>query len=125
MEFSVCKKFEISYAHHLPGYEGPCETLHGHNAIIELTYTSKSLSVMGMVKDFSDIKAGLEDKVKKKMDHKCLNDIPFFYKRAPTAEHMCLYIVQELADDVERYELSCIRVWEDRDSYAELKIKAD
>jgi hypothetical protein len=38
---------------------------------------------------------------------------------------MCLYIVQELADDVERYELSCIRVWEDRDSYAELKIKAD
>lgn len=125
---SVCKRFEISYAHYLQEYNGKCKNIHGHNAIIELKF-SESLSVfsftendIGMVIDFGEIKNTIEKMIKENLDHNFLNEIPFFNDKRPTAENMCIYIQDLVLSYFPEYSklLTSIKVWEDRDSYAEI-----
>jgi len=127
---SVCKIFEISYAHWLQDYDGKCAEMHGHNAMIELEFKDSVISPQGnqqhfpnsgMVLDFSAIKEGAEQKVKETFDHKCINSIPYFKKYRPTAENMIIYIRNEILPENHFPTLTRIRFWEDRDSYAEWK----
>lgn len=127
---SVCKRFEISYAHHLQDYPGKCEHLHGHNAIVELEFTEhificgefhsngKHKAASGMVHDFTEIKNEAERRIKDTLDHKCLNDI-FQSRQRPTAENLCVFIANLIFNDTPFANLTRVRVWEDRDSYAE------
>lgn len=131
---SVCKQFEISYAHHLQDYPGKCKQLHGHNAIVELEFTqhvsafhelmkseSGHYAISGMIHDFTEIKNEVEAEIKDVLDHQCLNDLPGFHKKRPTAENLCFLIVDiVLQSTPPRFQnLSRVRVWEDRDSFAE------
>jgi len=134
MMVSVTKVFEISYAHYLQDYEGKCKNLHGHNAKIELEFgdinfaernvvdpdhTVIHTQSSGMVMDFTVIKNKAEKLVKDTLDHKYLNDIPYFLETRPTAENMCVLIMRVLS----HFEnLIRVRVWEDCDSYAEWRL---
>lgn len=62
---------DISAAHFLPGYPGPCANLHGHNWSVEVRVGAERLDQGDMVVDFALLKA-----VVKKVDHTCLNDDP-------------------------------------------------
>lgn len=81
---------EISAAHSLKlSYPSKCENLHGHNWIITVYCRSEELNADGMVIDFSHIK----EAVKKKLDHKNLNEVlPF----NPTAENIARWICDQL-----------------------------
>ena len=99
---------EISAAHCLDlPYESKCTNIHGHNYIVEV-WIYGPLNKQGMVRDFSSIKS-----IVMTFDHANLNDT----FSQPTAETLAGHLAQELgAAPSERVR---VRVWEDRDSYAE------
>jgi len=112
-------KIELGFsaAHNLRGYKGKCEELHGHNWKVEVALGSKGLDKTGMVMDFTFLKAKL-NKILERMDHKYLNNIPYFKevypvrKRGkkvkfsngvnPTSENIAKYIYDNLASTLSR-----------------------
>lgn len=121
---SVVKVFHISYAHHLPDYDGPCAEVHGHNAKIEVEFTRAASEFdgdsgyEGMLIDFRDIKREVGPFIDN-MDHVDLNErIPGI--DPPTAENMCLWVKDFIVHNLSiGAHLSRVRVWETEDAYAE------
>ena len=89
--FEVMVLGEFSSAHNLRGYKGKCEDLHGHNWKVELIAQNNALDATGMVVDFRELKAKLNN-VLEELDHKYLNDIDYFKKVNPTSENIAKYI---------------------------------
>jgi len=57
MAFRIRKRLsDICVAHRLPGHEGKCKFLHGHNYFIYITLEADELNEMGFVVDFKDVK---------------------------------------------------------------------
>ncbi len=85
-------------AHQLPGYPGKCARLHGHSWVVEATVKGTELDELGMLVDFKDVKAALED-VLEVFDHQYLNEQePFKDGMAPTAENLARLIFDRLAE---------------------------
>lgn len=80
--FSIKVEGNFSSAHNLRGYKGKCEELHGHNWKIEVVVNKDKLDKTGMVLDFKYLKSEL-NKVLEKLDHKYLNNLPYFKKINP------------------------------------------
>jgi 6-pyruvoyltetrahydropterin/6-carboxytetrahydropterin synthase len=99
----------FSSAHNLRGYKGKCEELHGHNWKVEVSVTAGKLDKTGMVLDFTYLKAKL-NKVLGGMDHKYLNNIPYFKKVNPTSENIAKYIYDKLKTS--GLQLTDVTVWE-------------
>jgi 6-pyruvoyltetrahydropterin/6-carboxytetrahydropterin synthase len=105
-------------AHHLRGYEGDCEQVHGHNYKVEIEVQASGLDEVGMGIDFRAIRAAAREVVGE-LDHRYLNEIPPFDEVNPTAEHIAAYVFDRLARRVDRenVRIHAIIVWEtDRDS---------
>lgn len=118
---SVTKIFEFEACHHLPNYDGACKNLHGHSYKLEVTVgglinRDESSPKCGMIIDFKDLKALVDEVAVNKYDHTNLNQ--FF--DCPTAENMVNTIahdiIRELPDDLTL--ISC-KLWETSTSYAE------
>jgi len=115
----------FSSAHYLRGYRGKCEELHGHNWKVEVVVAKDKLDKAGMVLDFKYLKTKLNN-VLEKLDHKCLNDIPYFSaaggsasggkKFNPTSENIAKYIYGCLKSQVRSLKL--VTVWENNTSSA-------
>lgn len=145
---SVTRRFEFAYAHHLPGYEGKCRNIHGHNAIVDVTLSrsveefleleNSALSqderyvgglYAGMVADFGHIKSLVNEFVER-LDHTLLNRITDFSADCPTsvhptAENMALMLACEIEDRLVgpafpgNIRVERVRVYETSNSYAE------
>lgn len=89
---------EISAAHFLPGYPGPCRNPHGHNWSFEVWIGADQL-VDDMVVDFAEVKAFF-----KRLDHTLLNDHPELVAggRAPTTERLAEYLAGALQAHLDR-----------------------
>lgn len=88
---------EFSSSHCLRHYEGPCEALHGHNFLVEAVFQGERLIAgTDMLMDFKDCK-GLLRQILAKLDHRHLNDVPYFNRHNPTAENLARFIYWELA----------------------------
>lgn len=88
--YYVKKTIEISASHQLKlSYKSKCESLHGHNWIIEIFMKSETLNEDGMVMDFTHIK----EKITNKLDHKNLNEVLNFNT---TAENIAKWITEQL-----------------------------
>src|SRR4030042_5684895 len=85
----------FSSAHYLNGYEGKCESLHGHNWKVEAEIKGKKLDKIGMLIDFKIFKQNLK-KILEKLDHCLLNDLDVFKNINPSAEQISKYIFEEL-----------------------------
>ncbi|OPX99491.1 MAG: 6-carboxy-5,6,7,8-tetrahydropterin synthase [Syntrophorhabdus sp. PtaB.Bin047] len=111
--FTLCVKDSFAAAHRLVGYKGKCEELHGHNFAVEVYLSGDSLGDDGMLVDFKTIKANLQ-KVLDVLDHKYINDIPFFAGRASSAEYIAMYIFTEMERlmGAERVSVGRVTVWE-------------
>ena len=111
--FEVSVQASFSAAHQLRGYKGrpvgqasKCENMHGHNWKIRIFVSAKKLNKQGMVVDFTDLKNSL-NRVLSGLDHKNLNNIPYFRKINPTSENIAKYIHKALDK-----KLLTVSVWE-------------
>lgn len=108
----------FSSAHFLQGYQGKCESLHGHNWKVEAEVEGEKLDNLGMLIDFKILRA-LLSKVLKKMDHCVLNEIEEFKNSNPSAELIAKYIYGELKQLLPvNVNISAISVWETERSQA-------
>ena len=110
--FEVRVEKTIAAAHRLFDYNGPCETLHGHNYRVEVAYTGTELDRFGMLVDFTDIKRAF-NAVLDTLDHTYLNELPAFEGVSPSAENIAAYIYRSMKQTpFERATLDSVSVWE-------------
>lgn len=93
--YEIVVKTDFSAAHYLKGYKGRCGGLHGHNWLVEVSVLAKELDSLGMGIDFCVLKKESE-KILKELDHKNLNDIPYFKKENPSSENIARFIYETL-----------------------------
>jgi 6-pyruvoyl-tetrahydropterin synthase len=144
MGITVKKKFEVSYGHILPRYNGKCGRDHGHNAVIEFEFKKPSQyeDYPGLELDFGMIKMYVKPILEKYIDHHhlnyaehikgdldaikhfncCLDEETGEYVWSTTAEN----IVQFLAAKVKKTPIGdglvSIRFWETSNSSVEYRI---
>ena len=105
-------------AHFLDGYEGKCESLHGHNWKVEVELQGKRLDDIGMLMDFKKLKELLRT-VLDKLDHCLLNDLDPFKDSNPSSENISKYIHDSIRDRLpEGISIYCVSVWESENSVA-------
>ncbi|MBP1748234.1 MAG: queuosine biosynthesis protein QueD [Deltaproteobacteria bacterium] len=117
--FTLCVKDSFAAAHRLVGYKGKCEELHGHNFTVEVGVAGEQLQDDGMLIDFTIIKGHLHE-ILDSLDHKYINDIPFFSARASSAEYVAMYVFSEMEKRIgnDRVRMKMVRVWESDRAYA-------
>jgi len=108
----------FSSAHFLSGYQGKCESMHGHNWRVEAEVEGENLDKIGMLIDFKILK-GLLSSVTKGLDHCVLNDLEAFKNSNPSAELIAQYIYEQLQQLLPKeIHVSGISVWETEGSQA-------
>ena len=132
--------FRFEAAHALSFHDGACKNIHGHSYKMEVTVIgspnedSKS-SKEGMVIDFSELNALVNDLIISKVDHAVIlgpDNIKnqheygkvFTLPNRPTCENMVTFFADLLRQEIyKRYQgvisLLAIRLWETDNSYAE------
>ena len=120
MPYTILKEFDFAAGHHIPDHPGKCRNLHGHNYRVRVFLRAETLDEMGMVYDFSRLKA-LMNEVVGPFDHRVINDLPPFDVRNPTAENLSEYIFTEVSlrlgkDEtaIGRVEISKVELWENQ-----------
>ena len=111
--FEVTKKATFAAAHFLRNYDGPCARLHGHNWTVEVTVRAPKVDPMGMVVDFMDLGAAM-DELLEMVDHRNLNEIPPFIEVNPTSENLAAWFHQELERRLAPKGIRphVVRIWE-------------
>jgi len=125
MKTTVTKRFEFCYGHFLPGYNGKCKNVHGHNAVLEVTVSREEElrdgDYDGMVMDFSQLKRIMEPIIEQ-FDHQMLNGEEWESRIGnPTCENIAFYLFQRINDRLpDYYFVEKIRLTETPDSWAEV-----
>ena len=129
--FRVIKNLNFCYGHRLLNYVGKCAHLHGHNAVVEVEFSSSVLDSRGMVIDFDDIKTFVQSFLDETLDHRMIlskND-PFsaWLKKEgepvfemdenPTAENIAKLIYQTVK--TKKLPITRVRLWESPTASAE------
>jgi len=120
MNYSVAVEKTFSAAHALRGYRGKCERLHGHTWKVRTVFSGTRLNKLGMLADFTEIKA-LLDEILAAVDHRYINEVPPFDTINPTAENIAMYIYKQLAAKPRIFKgvrLAEVTVWESETSSA-------
>jgi 6-pyruvoyltetrahydropterin/6-carboxytetrahydropterin synthase len=117
--FEVKIKADFSAAHNLREVGGKCESLHGHNFAVEVAVESESLDEGGMVIDFRLLKAKTKE-VLDTLDHRYLNELPFFRNQNPSSENLAAYIFGEVSRRIDQgpRRVRRVSVWESETSRA-------
>ena len=110
---------EFSAAHNLRNFRGKCEALHGHNWKVEVVLSGESLDDSGVVLDFAEVKAATSE-IMSEIDHRYLNDLPFFMENNPSSENIARYIFHRLQEkiDNDRVRIRRVTAWESQDACA-------
>ena len=110
---------EFSAAHNLRNFRGKCEALHGHNWKVEVVLSGKNLDASGVVLDFAEVK-GATSEIMSEIDHRYLNDLPFFTENNPSSENIARYIFHRLQEkiDNDRVRIRRVTAWESQDACA-------
>ncbi|MEJ2364029.1 MAG: 6-carboxytetrahydropterin synthase QueD [Deltaproteobacteria bacterium] len=110
---------EFSAAHNLRNFRGKCEALHGHNWKVEVVLSGKNLDDSGVVLDFAEVKAATSE-IMSEIDHRYLNDLPFFVENNPSSENIARYIFHRLQQkiDNDRVRIRRVTAWESQDACA-------
>ena len=110
---------EFSAAHNLRNFRGKCEALHGHNWKVEVVVSGEELDGSGVVLDFAEVKAATSE-VMSEIDHRYLNELPFFVEHNPSSENIARYIFERLQEKItdERVRVQRVTAWESQDACA-------
>ena len=111
MPFTLTKVLWFSASHRLSlPYPSKCSQLHGHNYKVTVVCASERLNAMGMVIDFSVIKA-----LVRSLDHTDITTTVTYGQANPTAECIALYVhaeltrMQQILPDVLRADCFCVK----------------
>ena len=99
----------FSAAHHLLNYNGECENQHGHNWKVEVYAKGTQLDKSNLLIDFKVLKKEL-NKVLDLLDHKDLNELPYFEGESPSSEMISMFIYNQLKERIGI--VSKISIWE-------------
>ena len=111
---TIFKDFTFAAAHAIRGHTRGCQNLHGHNYRVRVHLAAGELDALGMVLDFSDLKAMMQEIVGP-FDHRVINDIPPFDERNTTAELISQHVYEEIERrlaEQERVRVVRVEVWE-------------
>jgi 6-pyruvoyltetrahydropterin/6-carboxytetrahydropterin synthase len=116
----IWKEFSFSAAHAIRGHTGGCENLHGHNYRVRVHLASAHLNELGMVVDFSELKAIMAE-ILGPFDHRVINEIPPFDRRNTTAELFAEFVWEEVGSRLRQrpgVRVARVEVWENETSCA-------
>jgi len=110
---------DFAAAHQLRNFRGKCENLHGHNWKIEVVLRGTRLEESGVLVDFGEVKQ-ITRELLTELDHKFLNDLPFFQDRNPSSENIAHYLFETLAARIDNPDRWMYRVsaWESSNACA-------
>ena len=93
--FEITKQFTFEAAHYFPNMpEGHIyKKIHGHSFVVEVTFYGKKNKENQWVIDFDKLSKSLNE-IKKKLDHKCINDIKEI--GIPSLENISSWIGKQL-----------------------------
>jgi 6-pyruvoyltetrahydropterin/6-carboxytetrahydropterin synthase len=114
MLHEVMIQMSFSSAHYLRDYVGKCANLHGHNYKVEVHARGRKLDQVGMLIDFTDLKAATKQVVDY-LDHRNINDLPPFDREInSTAEEIAAYFLREVGAQLnnDRIQVYKVRLWE-------------
>ena len=113
--FELKAQMYFSAAHHLLNYEGECENQHGHNWLVEAFVVGNELDKSNILIDYKILKKELKS-VLDMLDHKDINELPYFKGISPSSEIISKFIYVELKKKIGI--LSKVSVWETSTSCA-------
>jgi 6-pyruvoyltetrahydropterin/6-carboxytetrahydropterin synthase len=128
--FEITVEKTFAAGHFLRGYHGKCENPHGHNYRVKLTLRGERLDKVGLLYDFSAMKAILRE-IAARLDHQMMNDVPPFDELNPSAENMALYFYQETERRLRERQpengarVASVTVWETETTTATYTPEAD
>ena len=114
--FEVSVEDTFAAGHALRGYRGKCENPHGHNYKVRITLAGDSLDHIGLLYDFKDLKAAM-NQIIDRLDHQFLNDIEPFREQNPSAENMARFFYTEANAKLRtatsgRVRVKEVKIWE-------------
>ncbi|MDP8257667.1 MAG: 6-carboxytetrahydropterin synthase QueD [Candidatus Alcyoniella australis] len=112
-------KADFAAAHALRGYKGACESLHGHNWIVELTLSAAVLDEVGLGIDFKEMKNQLNAELER-FDHGFLNEVEPFERINPSSENISRVLYERLSKRLNSDNVKVVEValWETPNSRA-------
>jgi 6-pyruvoyltetrahydropterin/6-carboxytetrahydropterin synthase len=136
---SITKIFRFEAAHAIHHYPGSCANIHGHSYELHVTVRAKQpsddfLKGLGILIDFKELKALVQQHAIKKLDHKLILSKAYLaevkptlteeelvvFEVEPTAENFLIYLRDQIGTHLpETVQLTSLTLWETRDSYAE------
>lgn len=93
--YTIWKDFTFAAAHAIRGHTRGCQNLHGHNYRVRVHLRARELDALGMVLDFADLKAIMQE-ILDPFDHHVLNEVPPFDRRNTTAELLAEHVHTEV-----------------------------
>ena len=117
--FTLFVRETFAAAHKIELYHGKCENLHGHNFKVEAIFEGEHVGEEGMLLDCAVLRTMLREVVAD-LDHKYINDIPFFKERASSSEYLAFYIYGRIVELLRKENITVkeVRVWESDNAYA-------
>jgi 6-pyruvoyltetrahydropterin/6-carboxytetrahydropterin synthase len=119
----IFKDFTFAAAHAIRGHTRGCENLHGHNYRVRVHVAATELDELGMVLDFADLKAMVQE-ILGPFDHRVINEVPPFDVRNTTAERLSEFVFEEVTKRLAgsggsgRVSVARVEVWENETACA-------
>jgi len=114
--YQVRVRRHFDAAHSLRGYEGKCETIHGHRYQVVVCLEAASLDGTGLAYDFTALKRALDPLVAR-LDHTYMNEVAPFDEMNPSSENLARHLFDELTPLIEGATLRSVEVWESPDAW--------
>lgn len=117
--YQVTVRQHFDAAHYLRGYGGRCEGLHGHRFEVAVTLSGDRLNDIGILYDFTELKAHLSELLAR-LDHVCLNEVLPFDTQNPSSENIARHIYGEMKGRLGEAAglLARVQVWESPEAWA-------
>lgn len=97
--FTIRVETHFRASHQLMLPDGAKEPLHHHNWVVTASISSDKLDSMGLVMDFSQLKAMVK-KTTDEFDNAQLDSIDYFRRNNPSAENIAKYIYDRLEPEL-------------------------
>jgi 6-pyruvoyltetrahydropterin/6-carboxytetrahydropterin synthase len=115
--FEVTIRKTFAAAHQLRDIGGKCEELHGHNFTVEVAAGAENLNNEGLLLDFRLLKRWTNE-ILEELDHKYLNELPFFKGLNPSSEVIARFLFERLTEKgkAANTPITRVTVWESEDA---------